>query len=190
VEHLFKLFLSLELENRRCSIRRLAIHLSAPHGVFSLNSTQEAAVCAGWFGIAGRLHPNAFIVFSTSSTQLPETVPFQLPWVDSNVFTVDMAMCTTGKLPKSTPLRKPLDFPCTEFLERPNGTLVAGDLRPSASVSWLGPNATPHVGKVQPLMQSPSVWRTHGSADRSWNWVNWNLEEALKVLAHNAKHRR
>merc|ERR1712194_104815 len=129
-----KSFIPLEQQKRRSTLKRFAVHLLARDGVARPPLEIENAACAGWHGIANTLlHPNGFIVFSASESQLLETALVQLAWFDPCHFCLDPVEYWeyNNRHPCSTPAGQGLPFWDTEALEQPKGTLVRGPLRPS-----------------------------------------------------------
>jgi len=73
------------------------------------------------------------ICFSFGHRQIAQTALAQLAWFQPLHFCLDWADYEEdGRLPRSTPLERPLPYFSLEEVVRPRGTLVAGSLRPAA----------------------------------------------------------
>ncbi|CAJ1436550.1 unnamed protein product [Effrenium voratum] len=126
---LFNMMLPLTTSHSRCSLKRLGLHMRAPDGLLPPHEEVEGFLCSGFASVAECLAPGGFIHFTHSQAQLAETVFFQLPFVEPDLFSGDMASCT--RLASSTPLDRPLRRvePLPEL--RASGTLISGPLRPT-----------------------------------------------------------
>ncbi|CAE7468353.1 unnamed protein product, partial [Symbiodinium necroappetens] len=134
---LFTFMLPLTQLEKRCSIRRLGIHLQAPDALIKPPEEVENFLCAGFYSLAKDcLAPDAFLNFSQSQEQLVETVIFQLPYLDEHFFSLDMANYGPDKVAGTTPLDQPMRK--TEALAelRPMGTLISGPLDGVSDVAF------------------------------------------------------
>eukprot|EP00929_Paragymnodinium_shiwhaense_P083577 TRINITY_DN44597_c0_g1_i1.p1 TRINITY_DN44597_c0_g1~~TRINITY_DN44597_c0_g1_i1.p1 ORF type:complete len:667 (-),score=179.49 TRINITY_DN44597_c0_g1_i1:183-2183(-) len=129
----FKDVIPLEQTKRRCSLKRLGIHLLASDGVSCLKIDMENALLAGWVTLATTmLHQQGVVVFSVATKQLLETATPQLAWWLPTHFSIDAVDYSDGRMPVSTPVCKGLPYYTTCGIEQPNGTLISkgGALRP------------------------------------------------------------
>ncbi|OLP86294.1 hypothetical protein AK812_SmicGene32607 [Symbiodinium microadriaticum] len=134
---LFTFMLPLTQLEKRCSIRRLGIHLQAPDALIKPPEEVENFLCAGFYSLAKDcLAPDAFLNFSQSQEQLVETVIFQLPYLDEHFFSLDMANYGPDKVAGTSPLDQPMRK--TEALAelRPMGTLISGPLDGVSDVAF------------------------------------------------------
>ncbi|CAE7159433.1 unnamed protein product [Symbiodinium pilosum] len=128
---LFTFMLPLTQLERRCSIKRLGIHLQAPDALIKPPEEVENFLCAGFYSLAKDcLAPGGFVAFSQSQEQLIETVIFQLPYLDECFFGLDMANYGPDRVAGTTPLNQPLVKLEALTTLRPMGTLISGPLRP------------------------------------------------------------
>eukprot|EP00439_Symbiodinium_sp_Y106_P056476 s3919_g7.t3 len=127
---LFTFMLPLTQLEKRCSIRRLGIHLQAPDALIKPPEEVENFLCAGFYSLAKDcLAPDAFLNFSQSQEQLVETVIFQLPYLDEHFFGLDMANYGPDKVAGTTPMDQPMKKMEALAELRPMGTLISGPLR-------------------------------------------------------------
>jgi hypothetical protein len=133
VKDFFSSFLLLEQRKKRCSLRRLAVHLVCSDGAARVKQDVENAICAGWNNIALQLiREDGWVVFSTAQKSLFETALGQLPWFLPQHFCLDTVNYGEDRLPTSTPLDRPLPFYGTDGVKQPGGSLVCGNLRRAA----------------------------------------------------------
>lgn len=130
VHRLFAIFLRIQQRARRCSLKRLAVHLICSDGIARVPYEIELALFAGWYCVASTLlHVGGFLCFSVNQQQLTETACLQAPWTFPQYFTFDASQYPEGVLPRSTPLVDPLPYFEALDHERPSGTLVSAPPR-------------------------------------------------------------
>lgn len=133
MEQFLRMWLPLEEKGRRTHLRRLAVHLVASHGCCKRSREEEAAICSGWYTIASTmLHPTGIVAMSVAYKQILETALFQMPWHEPTWLSLDKVEYSDGRIPHSTPLQRPLQHCLSEFVERPQGSLITGPLRPKS----------------------------------------------------------
>jgi hypothetical protein len=134
----FREFVRIQQSKRRCTLKRLAVHLLCMDGLVRVPADIEQAVLCGWHVVATTLiDADGFICFSVTSVKQLETAILQYPWVFPQWFCLDGREYTTAKLceggtankdaiprlPRSTPLS--LSLPYSEVTRpKPSGTLA------------------------------------------------------------------
>lgn len=141
----FREFVRVQQAKRRCTLKRLAVHLLCEDGLVRVPRDIEQAILAGWFTVASSLlSEGGYVSFSITLTQQIETAILQFPWVFPQWFCFDCRDYTTAKLaeggianrgrpprlPRSTPLGYGL--PYAEVPRgKPSGTLAV-------NLDWVG----------------------------------------------------
>jgi len=130
----FNMLLPLHQQQRQCSIKRLGVHFLAPDGVSKPDEEVELAFCAGWYSVATTcLDPKGFVMFSQGQKQVSESAFFQLPYLDSKHFSLDLVDYAGHRVAVSTPLERPLAYNEPLIDIRPRGTFTSGPFRPNAA---------------------------------------------------------
>jgi hypothetical protein len=206
----FREFVKIQQSKRRCTLKRLAVHLLCMDGLVRIPADMEQAVLCGWHAIATTLiDVSGFICFSVTSIKQLETAILQYPWVFPQWFCLDGREYTTAKLcdggtankdaiprlPRSTPLS--IALPYTEVTRpKPSGTLAnnldwlhtqkedpAGASKKRQSAL---PTAASAGGKSAAKHrntvtgQAKATSTTAHSTQQSW--VDMTLYEAMQVL--------
>lgn len=191
VHRLFALFLVFEQRKRRCTLKRLAVHLMCSDGIARVPYEIELALFAGWYCVASTLlHLGGWLCFSVNQQQLTETAVLQAPWTFPQFYTFDANSYPEGVLPRSTPLADPLPYFEALDQDRPSGTLVSSPPRIQTSTSRQTVDASKLMGSKPRETHARGNDSMDGLGDtggmgsrRVKNWAMARIEERPEWLS-------